>query len=299
MMIKTEKTQAALILQAAVCLAVFLFGGCMTSDKQVFAEKPGQTASNEIEMVWIQPGTFLMGSPEDEPGHYFDETQHEVTLTKGFYLGKFLVTQEQYQAVIGTNPSYFKGKNLPVETVNWYDAIIFCNRLSMKEGLSSAYRIKGSTDPADWGAVPDWSDDIWNAVEIVPGSSGYRLPTEAQWEYACRAGTVTAYNTGKKITPKQANYDTDIGKTSPVGSYAPNAWGLYDMHGNVREWCWDLYGEYSDKPQTDPLGASTGWQRVVRGGRWLIYEGKLRSAIRIIETPIFQSPAVGIRLLRP
>ncbi|MCL2154946.1 MAG: InlB B-repeat-containing protein, partial [Leptospirales bacterium] len=167
----------------------------------------------EFEMVLIPAGTFQMGSPTTELYRRTDETQHSVTLTTGFYMGKYQVTQEQYFAVMGTNPSDFNGEpdywsdwrdtppgeiqgKRPVENVSWYDAIVFCNKLSMIEGLTPAYSINGSTNPAVWGTVPTSSNDAtWDAVSIVSGSTGYRLPTEAQWEYACRAGTTTAYNT--------------------------------------------------------------------------------------------------------
>jgi formylglycine-generating enzyme required for sulfatase activity len=274
-------------------------------------------------MVWIQPGTFMMGSPESEPGRLvtenYNETQHQVRLTKGFYLGKYPVTQAQYQAVMKTNPSNFKSSsggddpaNRPVEQVSWYDAIVFCNRLSMEEGLNPAYRINGSTNPSAWGNVPADSNATWDAVEVVAGSNGYRLPTEAQWEYACRAGTTTAFNWGTDtISSSAANYDasvidanntakgTYIQRTTEVGSYAPNAWGLYDMHGNVWEWCWDWFGEYSSGAQTDPTGAVSGYNRVIRGGSWYHYGQYLRSAFRIYYDPGVRYYGIGFRLVCP
>ncbi|MDR2596963.1 MAG: formylglycine-generating enzyme family protein, partial [Treponema sp.] len=169
------------------------------------------TSPTGIVMVSIPAGTFIMGSPASEPDREpegADETQHSVTLS-GFKMSKYEVTQEQYQAVMGSNPSFFtfplagetQGKR-PVESVSWYDAIVFCNRLSIKEGLRPAYSLGGNTDPAAWGNVPTltFQNATWNAMQIVEGSNGYRLPTEAQWEYACRAGTTTAYNTGNTIS---------------------------------------------------------------------------------------------------
>ena len=263
-------------------------------------------------MARIPAGTFMMGSLATEPGRETNETQHSVTLTKSFYMGKYPVTQAQYEAVMGSNPSSFTGNNLPVEYVSWYDALVFCNKLSMMEGLTPAYSIDGKTDPAEWGAVPTGSNAIWDAVTIVSGSTGYRLPTEAQWEYACRANTTTAFNWGTNtIDSSKANYNasnvdannltagTYLGKTSEVGSYAPNAWGLYDMHGNVFEWCWDWYGSYSSGAQTDPTGAVSSGSRVLRGGSWNYFGRYARSARRDYDVPDRRRNDFGFRLVRP
>jgi len=272
----------------------------------------GGGGSVTIEMVSIPAGTFTMGSPSTESGSYSNERpQHSVTLS-GFYMGKYQVTQEQYQAVMGSNPSYFKtavtgesgtpGK-LPVEQVSWYDALVFCNKLSIKEGLSPAYSINSKTNPADWGAVPTSYDDpkrtTWDAVVIVDGSTGYRLPTEAQWEYACRAGTTTAYNTGDTISDNTGWYDNNSGKTHQVGLKPANAWGLYDMHGNLWEWCWDWYGTYPSTSQTDPTGAVSGTLRVNRGGYWNNAATYLRSAYRNGNYPYDSNSSIGLRIVRP
>jgi formylglycine-generating enzyme required for sulfatase activity len=250
-------------------------------------------------MVRINGGTFTMGSPSSEAGRDDDEVQHRVTVSS-FYMGKYEVTQNEYETVIGTNPSNWKGYNLPVEKVSWYDALVFCNKLSMREGLSTAYSINGSTDPARWGTVPTNSNATWNAVTIVVGSNGYRLPTEAQWEYACRAGTTTAYNTGSSINTNTGWYDGNNGsRTHPVGEKPANAWGLYDMHGNVWEWCWDWYGAYPTSTQTDPMGASSGTYRVNRGGSWLNATRGVRSAYRGGSTLSGRYYDIGFRLVRP
>jgi formylglycine-generating enzyme required for sulfatase activity len=265
------------------------------------------TSPTGIVMVSIPAGTFTMGSPTTEADRYDYETQHSVTLS-GFKMGKYQVTQEQYQAVMGSNPSYFssnpqagetQGKR-PVENVSWYDALVFCNRLSIKEGLSPAYSIGGKTDPTAWGKVPAREDATWDAVKILEGTNGYRLPTEAQWEYTCRAKTTTAYNTGNTISDNTGWLDSNSnGMTHEVGKKPANAWGLYDMHGNVWEWCWDWYGDYPSTAHTDPMGASSGSYRVLRGGSWYYHAECLRSAYRHVTYPGIRDNDFGFRLARP
>ena len=280
----------------------------------------------EIEMVSIPAGNFLMGSPADEIGRFSDEgPQRQVTLN-AFKMGKYQVTQEQWRAVmrgnangISLNPSYFHGGSgrepasrevqarRPVEQVSWYEALVFCNRFSIIEGLNPVYRIRGSTNPADWGTVPESSSSIWNDVIVVTGSTGYRLPTEAQWEYACRAGTATAFNDGATQDWKNsaavgllAWCSSNSGsRTHEVGKKAPNAWGLYDMHGNVWEWCWDWSGTYPNIAQTNPLGASSGSFRVLRGGSWNIIARDVRSAFRYSYNPSNIHHFLGFRVVLP
>jgi formylglycine-generating enzyme required for sulfatase activity len=239
--------------------------------------------------VRINGGTFTMGSPANEPGRKDNEgPQHQVTVNS-FYMGKYEVTQKEYQEVMGTNLSHFKGDNLPVEKVSWYDAVEYCNKRSQKEGLTPAYTINSK-------------NVTWNR-----GANGYRLPTEAEWEYACRAGTTSPFSTGNNITTNQANYNGNNPynnnakgeyrqKTTPVGSFQANPWGLYDMHGNVYEWCWDLYRSYSSGAQTDPVGASSGSYRVQRGGDWGNSANGVRSAFRRDDFP--STRGIGFRLAR-
>jgi len=244
--------------------------------------------------VRVDGGTFTMGSPAAEPGHYEDETQHWVTVSS-FYMGKYPVTQKEYEKVMGTNPSYFKGPNLPVERVSWFDAADYCNKRSQKEGLTPAYTISGQGD----NRTVTWDRN----------ANGYRLPTEAEWEYACRAGTTTPFSTGNNITVTQANYDGNSPynnntkglyreKTTEVGSFAANPWDLYDMHGNVCEWCWDWYGSYSSEAQTDPAGAAAGANRVMRGGSWGSSAGSARSAYRNGYSPAGRDGSIGFRVVR-
>lgn len=228
-----------------------------------------------MKLAHIQPGKFLMGStPEEierfkkephsnEPGVSVQSEgpQQEVRLTKGFYMGVQEVTQNEYQKVMGRNPSAFKGPDYPVEQVNWDEAVEFCKQLSELADERKARRV-------------------------------YRLPTEAEWEYACRAGTATVFHSGNSLFAKQANFNgnfpfggvekgTNLAKTTKVGSYPPNAWGLYDMHGNVSEWCLDGPRTYTPNPVDDPRGPETaGGSRLMRGGSWLHDAWNCRSAQR-------------------
>jgi formylglycine-generating enzyme required for sulfatase activity len=265
-------------------------------------------------MVFIEGGTFMMGSPASEPERMKNEVPHRVTVSS-FYMSRYEVTQREWQEVMGNNPSYFKGDNLPVETVSWYDVVEYCNKRSEREGLTSAYTI----DKSRWdNDNTSENDDVHWMVLWNRNANGYRLPTAAEWEYACRAGTVTPFHTGNNITTTQANYNgnhpynngpkgVDRGMTWAVGSGVPNAWGLYDMHGNVWEWCWDWYEDHSDAAQTNPQGPATGWLRVNRGGGWGGSSAQfLRSAFWSVvaglatsgDTPTRQSDDLGFRLAR-
>jgi sulfatase modifying factor 1 len=218
----------------------------------------------KLEMVLIPAGKFMMGSPASEKGHRVNETQHEVTLTKAFYMGKYEVTQEQWESVMGNNPSSrTKGAKLPVTDVSWGACQEFIKKLNAKT------------------------------------NGRYRLPSEAEWEYACRAGTTTKYSFGDEITPQDVNYDdSKLGKPVAVGSYRPNAFGLYDMHGNVWEWCEDWYGDYPVGAVTDPKGPPTGEKRVLRGGSFDVGVSTARSSYRNFFTPTYRFSFYGFRLAR-
>ena len=226
------------------------------------------TNSLGMKFVWIPPGSFMMGSPTEEKDRIANETQHKVTLTRGFYMGVYPVTQEQWQEVMGYNPSEFRGeKNLPVEDVSWFDCQEFIKKLRKKD------------------------------------NKYYRLPSEAEWEYSCRAGTKTPFYFGETISPDQANYNGDFTygngkkggnrkKTTPVGSFPANAWGLHDMHGNVWEWVQDFYGAYPREDVVDPKGPEKGEKgggrggfRVQRGGAWFELPQQCRSAYRRYHDP--------------
>jgi len=258
--------------------------------KSVPAKLGGAGATGELftnslgmELVRIPAGSFQMGSPSSEEGRDDDERQHRATISKAFYLGKTEVTQGQWQAVMGDNPSRFGGcgDDCPVEKVSWFDAVQFCNRLSEREGLALAYKISGE-------------EVNWNR-----GANGYRLPTEAEWEYACRAETTTRFNLGDSESDlKRAGwyYGNSGRKTHPVGEKKPNGWGFFDMHGNVWEWCWSWYGDYPSGAVTDSAGPDSGKHRVLRGGSWFNNVRLCRSATRDWGRPLFRYYNLGFRL---
>ncbi|MCL2809623.1 MAG: formylglycine-generating enzyme family protein [Treponema sp.] len=271
------------------------------------------TGSNvQLKMKYITGGTFTMGSPDDVATVWSDSwfnnelPRRQVTLT-GFYMGIFQVTQEQYEAVMGYNPSYFttaKGRppatgetdtKRPVETVTWFDAVEFCNKLSILANLTPYYTIEDRV-PATPNEYPITSA----TVTVNSSANGYRLPTEAQWEYACRAGTSTWFNTGNTITNNTGWYwDNSESRTREVGKKPANAWGLFDTHGNVWEWCWDWYGVYPSDAETNPVGPASGADRVIRGGGWGDVSVNVRSAVRLIYDPDGRSSIIGFRLVRP
>jgi len=230
----------------------------------------------KLDMLWCKPGTFRMGSPDGEKGREPDETLHEVTLTQGFWLGKYEVTQEQWEKVMGTNPSPFKGATLPVEQVSWKDAMMFCEKLTVQEKAA--------------GRLPKgWVTKTGKRM----GGKAYSLPTEAQWEYACRAGTTTAYSFGDTIPDKRANFNGNVGNVTPVGNYPATPWGFHDLHGNVWEWCLDWHAGYPVGPAQDPVGPSTGKERVIRGGGCQGSGVGMRSANRGRDAPHVRSSFVG------
>ncbi|MCL2186660.1 MAG: formylglycine-generating enzyme family protein [Treponema sp.] len=263
------------------------------AEKQIMSSSgpsPKQLNSIPANFVYIEGGTFMMGSPANEAGRNNNEIQHQVTISP-FYICKFAVTQKEYREVMGTNPSWFNEDNLPIENINWLDAIEYCNVLSQREGIDPVYTIYGSGD----NRIVIWNRDKNGSL----GISGYRLPTEAEWEYACRAGTTVAYNTGAEISDNTGWYEENSGKTThTVGQKPANAWGLFDMHGNVSEWCWDRYNVYINKEQTDPIGPDSGDDRVVRGGSWNYYKQNLRSAYRDGFNPTSKNRIIGFRLVR-
>ncbi len=236
-----------------------------------FGQQPKEfTNSIGMGLVLIPAGALTMGSPEEEGGRHPNETQHKVTISEPYYLGMFEVTQHEYQKVTGTNPSSIKGAKHPVETLCWEDAVSFCTKLTELPEEKSAGR-------------------------------EYRLPTEAEWEYACRSGGETAFSFGDsaELLPEHAWFAENAqNKHHPVGQKKPNQWGLYDMHGNVCEWCDDWYGDYPAGATTDPQGPFRGSDRVIRGGSWVVANKTyIRSAKRFTYVPIDRSVLLGFRVV--
>ena len=247
----------------------------VTQRKPAPPDKDRLTNSIGMEFIYIPPGTFIMGSPPDEYGRDDLERQHQVTLTEGFYMQRTEVTQKQWKTIMGNNPSHFLncGEDCPVERVSWYDAQEFIKKLNHREKTKK-----------------------------------YRLPTEPEWEYACRAGSNTAFTNGS-ITKETCGYNPYLNAagwyfrnsekgTHTVAQKQANAWGLYDMHGNVWEWCQDWQRKYPFHPETDPAGPTTGLARIRRGGSWSHYPLFCRSAYRSWSDPDKKTPHVGFRLFR-
>lgn len=267
------------------------------TEQMITITKTGNTDVNieaTDDFVLINGGTFQMGSPENEPERDADERLHEVSVDS-FYLAKTELTQQEYQAVTGSNPSEFQGAGNPVENVTWYDAIRFCNTKSEAEGLSPCYTISGTTVTWDKSA------------------NGYRLPTEAEWEYAARANTDTPFSFGSYVNDEDANCYNAYGynnnasgqwvngyleHTVSTDSYLANGNGLYNMHGNVAEWVWDWYGSYSEEASLNPTGMQAGNYKIARGGGWNDFPKHIRSAYRsayLADVPLY---SIGIRLAR-
>lgn len=249
--------------------------------------------TTELWLRRIPKGTFTMGSPDTEVGRFSSETQHQVTLTEDFYIGVFPITQKQFFLVYGSNPSNYQGDTRPVEKINY--------------GI-----LRGESKGAGWPSSNEVDEDSFLGKLRAKTGRDFDLPTEAQWEYACRAGTTTALNTGKNLTwPSQDSAMDEAGRYlsnqkdgrggysehTKVGSYLPNAWGLYDMHGNVRECCLDWYQkDLGNSAVTDPKGPATGTERSDRGGSFFFYAQHCRSATRNKLSPLGSSPFLGGRV---
>ncbi|GMU90621.1 MAG: hypothetical protein AMXMBFR49_28260 [Chlorobiota bacterium] len=240
--------------------------------------------SELLNMVQIQGGTFLMGAtPEQgEDATQLEQPSHTISLDS-YYIGTYLVSQSEWEKVMGSNPANFKGSDFPVEQVSWYDVIDFCNRLSDRENLQRAYTGAGDNIKCDFTV------------------NGYRLPTEAEWEYAARGGNKNRRlrYSGSDNLDSVGWYDKNSGrKTNKVGEKFQNELGIFDMSGNVWEWCWDWHGNYGSSAQTNPRGPHSGSCRVVRGGSWDNLARSCRVASRIHLTPDYQSNIVGFRVAR-
>jgi formylglycine-generating enzyme required for sulfatase activity len=258
-------------------------------------------------MASISGGMFQMGQPNPDlggTGWSSNEQPVDTVTVSAFYMDTTEVTQADYLALMHVNPSYFTGDSLrSVETMSWFDAVLYCNKRSKRDGLDTSYSYTSVTGTPGNGCT------ALGGLVIDVTKNGYRLPTEAEWEYACRAGSTTDFYWGKSYPPTTSAdslaidsnalwYNNSTTGTQPVAMKKPNAWGLYDMSGNVCEWCNDWYGSYSSGSQTDPTGPSTGSYRVVRGGSWNDYDDILRSARRDYYHPDSKSNISGFRCVR-
>ncbi len=270
---------------AAAAVVVALAGAVAWSAQPVGIWEPAKATEPLLNMVAIEAGSFLMGSPEHEKGRRAGETQHRVELSD-FRMARTTVTKAQYQEVMELDEAPGPGgDDHPVTNVSWFDAITFCNRLSERENLPPCYRIED------------------REVSWIEDTGGYRLPTEAEWEYAARAGSKARWPFGDKES-KLGRYawfgESWEGDPHPVDQKKRNRWGLADMHGNVWEWCWDAYGEYPAEPAEDPRGPdqTPGGARVRRGGAFFSEPGFLRSAVRDGDRPKVSRPFAGFRFVR-
>ena len=282
---------------------------------QSVCEVCGETETKDLQPApegfrFVEAGSFQMGSNK---GYSDNKPVHEVTITKPFYMGKYEVTQAEYEVYCSygsssPSSSYGDGDNYPAYYVSWYDALVYCNKRSMAEELTPCYSISDSTDPKDWGEVPTSSDSTWNAVECNWNANGYRLPTEAEWEYAARAGdntveslTYSGTSDVNKLGDYAWYYDSANDNTHEVGTKLPNAFGLYDMSGNVWEWCWNWYtNSYDTEAEggSDPTGSSAGAYRVYRGGSWDFYSVGCAVSFRRSYYPNYLNYYLGFRVVR-
>ncbi|MBP5285336.1 MAG: formylglycine-generating enzyme family protein [Kiritimatiellae bacterium] len=261
------KTELSVVSIAVLAASAFLgAGSAHSAQAPSVAHECGETRTvvlpggATMELVWCPPGKFAMGSPPDEIGRLDDEPLHQVTITRGFWLGKYEVTQRQWESVMRNNHSRFKGKDNPVENISWHDCETFVHRI--------------------------------NAV--LGGAA--RFPTEAEWEYACRAGSSTPFSGGAEIDD-MAWYDMNSdNRTHEVGRNRPNAWGLYDMHGNVLEWCKDWFAPLSGAAAVDPEGPPSGSFKAIRGGCWFSYGSDCRCSYRLRREPSLRNCIFGFRL---
>ena len=240
----------------------------LRNKKMVNLTKLLLSKGSEIELIWCEPGSFMMGSPASEEGRGKDETLHKVTLTRGFFLGKKEVTQEQWQEIMNKNPSHYKGKNLPVDSISYQQANLFCIKLNERE----------------------------KKAKRLPKGMIYQLPSEAQWEYACRAGSQTMYSFGNSLTKNQGNIKKGEGGQIAAGSTVPNRWGFHEIHGNLWEWCADKYKPFDSEPAIDPVCTDISSRYYVqRSGTWL-GETHLRSALRHHNLPTYEGKTNGMRV---
>ncbi|MBR6153347.1 MAG: SUMF1/EgtB/PvdO family nonheme iron enzyme [Treponema sp.] len=285
-----------------ILIPLLMFAGCLLTknekgDKVKVQDKDQVEEKHTGSLVLVEGGTFQMGNTF---GDGDGQPVHEVTLSS-FYMAETEVTQEQWIAVMKDNPSRFEGDNRPVESVSWFDAIVFCNKLSMMNMRTPIYSVNGKTDPDTWGYTPSWGYSINGEVVMDLEANGYRLPTDAEWEYAARGGKKSkGYKfPGADSLDAVAWYKDNSGNTThEVATKTPNELGLYDMGGNVWEWVWDWLSPYVYTPQTNPVGASSGSGRVMRGGCLASPDKSCRVIGRFVNYPHEEIYVYGFRIVR-
>jgi formylglycine-generating enzyme required for sulfatase activity len=286
-----------------------LLGLCLFAWADVDAEPPAKEITNSIGMKFkrIPKGKFLMGSPRDEKYRKDDEHQHEVEITKDFYLGVYEVTQKQWIDVMGFHSSHYSRNGKSAKTGTYSDLSKPADGKDSVKDIKDEELAQFPVENVSYEDVEEFIKKLNAMPKEKKAGRKYRLPTEAQWEYACRAGAkvYSVYHFGDTISPKLANVGRftkqpgALGRTCKVGSYAPNAFGLYDMHGNVSEWCSDWHDKdyYKNSPKRDPAGPQKGTHHVTRGGTWLDDGRRSRSATRVADEPGYRRSWLGVRLV--
>jgi formylglycine-generating enzyme required for sulfatase activity len=273
-----------------------LLKGARTAQEEIGYGGGGEAPEVPSGFIQVQGGTFVMGPPGSD-------MIHTVTLSYSFIVAKEEVTEGEWKVIMGTTAAARADDSLPLAQASWYEAIVYCNKKSLSEGLPPCYSLFGTTDPDKWGAIPKTAPSAWDAIRCDFRAEGYRLPTEAEWEYTARGGSQShryAYS-GSDSAEDVAWYQANAGSVrKPGGTKKPNELGIYDMSGNVWEWCWDWFADYRPGTYTDPVGPGTGSQRILRGGSYSDSADSARVYARSYRTPAPASSSanVGFRVVR-
>ena len=311
------KSFYSVIAMLLVAHLIYGYGQNNTNQQEIITQSSTTTSSDKIStsgkqipgFIFVQGGSFTMGDTRGKGCE--DELPTHIDTLNSFYIGKFEVTQKEFSKYMAPDIKpdttwtikYGLGANYPAYNVSWYAILKYCNLRSVKEELAPCYRIGGSTNPNDWGSIPTFKDSIWDAVICDWNANGYRLPTEAEWEYAARGATNEPdylYSGSDKIEYVAWYLDNSEDTSHPVGEKKDNSIGIYDMSGNIWEWCWDRYSDsyYRSSPRNNPVGPSSGLSRVFRGGGWNYNASLCRVANRADGAPYESYIFVGFRVCR-